>query len=389
AYEAGRYMEELPATTMADIPLPIARFGLYDTVALHDARTNCWTLIGADLGRLSPAPASKHTLEDRLAEWEQMLVLAQNPPPFAPLPPLEADHNMSRDRYINMVCRAKEYIAAGDIFQVNLARRETFPTAERAVKTYLRLRRTNPGAYAAFIAWQDNQGREAALLSASPELFLHLKDKNVVTRPIKGTRPRSNDAVTDHAYKMELASSPKDRAELAMIVDLERNDIGRVCQYGSIRLAQDPSSPAHPYCLETHPTVHHLVANLAGRLDDKYQAIDLLRACFPGGSITGAPKVRAMQIIDELEPTERSVYTGSIGYFGLDGSMMLNIAIRTMILAEQKLHLYAGGGIVADSDPDAEYEETKAKILGLRQALGAVRPETVESATQTCKKDAI
>jgi len=174
----------------------------------------------------------------------------------------------------------------------------------------------------------------------------------------------------DAAYRAELAASEKDRAELAMIVDLERNDLGRVCEFGTVRVLAPAGPPADPYVLETHPTVHHLVATVAGRLAPACDVMDLTRACFPGGSITGAPKVRAMEIIDELEPTERSVYTGAIGYFGLDGSMMLNIAIRTMIHADGQVHVYAGGGIVADSVPEDEYDETQAKALGLCRSLG-------------------
>ena len=282
---------------------------------------------------------------------------------------------MTRSQYLHMVQRAKEYIAAGDIFQVNLARRQTFPVCEPPISTYLRLRHANPGAYAAFLSWKESTGA-AALLSASPELFLRLDDGRVTTRPIKGTRPRSRDPVVDAAYKAELAASEKDRAELAMIVDLERNDLGRVCEFGTVRVITQDASPAAPYELETHPTVHHLVATVTGRLTPDRDAIDLLRACFPGGSITGAPKVRAMEIIDELEPTERSVYTGAIGYIGLDGSMMLNIAIRTLIVADGQVHLYAGGGIVADSVPEDEYDETTAKALGLCRALGQEEGET-------------
>jgi anthranilate/para-aminobenzoate synthase component I len=191
-----------------------------------------------------------------------------------------------------------------------------------------------------------------------------------VTRPIKGTRPRSTDPIADAANQAALCASSKDRAELAMIVDLMRNDLGRVCEFGSIRVVHRPDSPAAPYDLETHPTVHHLVATVTGSLAPDRDAIDLLRACFPGGSITGAPKVRAMEIIDELEPSERSVYTGAIGYFGLDGSMALNIAIRTIIAANGYNYIYAGGGIVTDSVPEDEYEETRAKVRGLCQALG-------------------
>ncbi len=390
AYEAGRYIERLPATTAADVGLPIARFALYDTAAIHDAATNRWTLVAVDLEaggmRSKPAPS----VADRLADWTALLTRAESTPPSTPPapPPPPATDNMTREKYLWMVHQAKDYIAAGDIFQVNLARRRTFPAQEPALMTYLRLRHTNSGAYAAFLSWREpaNEGHgepaeacgsgttgasQVAILSSSPELFLQLQGRQVVTRPIKGTRPRSSDPVIDAAYQAALASSEKDRAELAMIVDLERNDLGRVCEFGSVRVVTPGASPAWPYELQTHPTVHHLVATVVGRLRPECDAIDLLRACFPGGSITGAPKVRAMEIIDELEPTERSVYTGAIGYLGLDGSMMLNIAIRTMIIVSGQVHVYAGGGIVADSIPEDEYEETNAKALGLCRAVGA------------------
>jgi para-aminobenzoate synthetase component I len=356
AYEAGRHIERLPATTRADIPLPIARFGLYDSAGIYDAQSGEWTLVAVDL------PGSSAPAEIRLTQWEHLLAAAR-PVSFANPHPDQPVHNMSWERYLDMVRRAKEYIAAGDIFQVNLARRESYPLAEPPLATYLRLRAANPASYSALLVWDD-----AAILSASPELFLELAGREVVTRPIKGTRPRSSEPVLDAAYQTELLGSAKDRAELAMIVDLERNDLGRVCEFGSVAVEQ--VGGGH-YALETHPTVHHLVATVRGRLRAECDRIDLLRACFPGGSITGAPKVRAMEIIDELEPTQRSVYTGAIGYLGLDGAMAFNIAIRTLIVADGWLHLYAGGGIVADSDPQSEYEETCAKALGLRRALGA------------------
>jgi para-aminobenzoate synthetase component 1 len=185
----------------------------------------------------------------------------------------------------------------------------------------------------------------------------------VITRPIKGTRPRAADEATDEAMRRELIDSEKDRAELNMIIDLERNDLGRVCQYGSVRVTD-------PRGIEPHPTVWHSVGTVEGVLHDRYDAIDLLRATLPGGSITGAPKVRAMEIIDELEPTERSVYCGSIGMLGLDGSMVLNIAIRTIIIDRGRAHVEVGGGIVADSDPQAEYDETLDKARGMLRALG-------------------
>jgi para-aminobenzoate synthetase component 1 len=406
AYEAGRYIEPLPATTRADIGLPVARFALYDTAAVHDALTGQWVILSAT---------------DRLlAEWRAILADARPVEIPGPPKPPPALHNMTYAQYLQKVARAREYLAAGDIFQVNFARRETFSMLEPVWRTYLRLRRTNPAAYAAFLAWQappprpprgkgredhlgrgvkvglgkggkdqlGTAGKEAlgkggqgsvcpsgfptAILSASPELFLRLAGREVMSRPIKGTRPRSSDPAVDAAYRAELAASPKDRAELAMIVDLVRNDLGRVCEYGSVKVISPAGSPAYPYELETHPTVHHLVCSVAGRLAEGRDAIDLVRACFPGGSITGAPKVRAMQIIDELEPTQRSVYTGAIGMFGLDGSMTLNIAIRTIIAADGQMHVYAGGGIVADSVPEDEYEETRAKARGMWRSMGVL-----------------
>ncbi len=419
AYEAGRFIERLPARTRADVGLPVARWALYDGAAIHDAETGLWTLVAVDLSGLGLGPAADRPVAGRLARWSDLLqhsvdkkvTIGTAPPMVDPV------HNMARSRYEEMVGRALDYIGAGDIYQVNLARRETFPQREAAVATYLRLRRTNPGAYAAFLRWEQ-AGGEAAVLSSSPELFLQMDGEGrVLTRPIKGTRPRSDDPATDEAYRRALATSPKDRAELAMIVDLERNDLGRVCEYGSVRVqgeagpegekgsdsffpeglerngvrlpvperpdgciaekrpdAFSPPPPirseAWPYILESHRTVHHLVANVTGQLRPGLDAIDLLRACFPGGSITGAPKVRAMEIIDELEPTERSVYTGAIGYVSLSGVMVMNIAIRTLILAGGQVHLYTGGGIVADSQPADEYRETEAKALGMRRALG-------------------
>ena len=396
AYEAGRFIEHLPATTRADVGLPLSRFALYDTAAVHDARSNQWTLVAADLPGmcLGLAPGVPPPIADRLAQWQDLLqhsksqVVTTSPPPLSPLtttmtPPT---HNMTLRQYEQMVERALGYIAAGDIYQVNLARRETYELGEPAVATYLRLRQTNPAGYAAFLRWREPGGGgpwgedgsagpgEAAILCSSPELFLRLSGRQVLTRPIKGTRPRSEDPVLDPINRHALCTSEKDRAELAMIVDLERNDLGRVCEYGSIRVVCPPDSPAYPYVLVSHPTVHHLVADVTGRLAPGRDAIDLVRACFPGGSITGAPKVRAMEIIDELEPTERSVYTGAIGYFGLGGGLTLNLAIRTLIIAGGRLHLYAGGGIVADSRPADEYCETQAKALGMHRALAQAAP---------------
>jgi para-aminobenzoate synthetase component 1 len=375
AYEAGRFIERLPCSTRADVGLPVARFGLYDSAAVYDAANGKWMIALADL------PESREPAGVRLERWRAWLAQAARetgqtpgimaspdaPPPSAALQPPAA--TPAPAAYLEGVRRIREYIAAGDVFQVNLARRETFPQREPAWRSYLRLRRVNPAAYAAYLAWRQGDAT-AAVLCASPELFLRLEGREVMSRPIKGTRPRTGLPAADQAAAAELAASAKDYAELAMIVDLVRNDLGRVCEYGSVRVEARDGSRAGPYELEAHPTVYHLVGTVTGRLAPGRDAIDLLRACFPGGSITGAPKVRAMEIIDELEPSERGVYTGSIGIFGLDGSMTLNIAIRTIIAAGGRLHVYAGGGIVADSVPEDELEETRAKARGMRRALG-------------------
>ena len=220
----------------------------------------------------------------------------------------------------------------------------------------------NPSSHAALLPWDG-----AAIVSASPELFLDLRDGRAVTRPIKGTRPRTGDAPLDAIHRRQLGQSDKERAELAMIVDLMRNDLGRVCAFGSIRVT-DPGR------IEQHPTVFHRVATIEGMLSPGRDWLDLLRASFPGGSVTGAPKIRAMQIIDEIEETPRGVYCGSIGWIGLDGSMSMNIAIRTMLQTRSKVHIYAGGAIVADSEPEQEYEEMLAKASGMFRALNCESP---------------
>lgn len=379
AYEAGRYIESLPAESISDVGLPVARFALYDSAAVHDAHTGRWAIVAADLSAVAGPGVRRISPQRRIDQWRALLAAAEEPH-LGPAPgPVHIKHNMSRAEYAARVQRAVEYIAAGDVFQVNLARRESWISREPAVDTYLRLRQSNPAAYAAFLSWPLGPQSSAALLSSSPELFLQLTDGLIITRPIKGTRPRGADPVADAEQKSILACSPKDRAELAMIVDLERNDLGRVAEYGSVRVTASPSNaPWHPYEMESHATVHHLVGEVVGRLAKNHDAMDLIRACFPGGSITGAPKVRAMQIIDELEPNERSVYTGSIGYIGLDGNLTFNIAIRTLIQVDRQTHLYTGGGIVADSDPDAEFHETQAKALGMQRAVGCAPPGSIQ-----------
>ncbi len=362
-YESGLTIERVECSTSRDLPLPALRFCLYDAAAVHDHQAGQWYLVAVDwpqpLARRRPTVATRlESLRTRLAEAARLDTNDPLPMPVTstPIP------NMSRESYLARVRKVKQYIAAGDTYQVNLTQRFTVQTNASPQALFQRLCRSNPSAYGAFIRW----GR-TAILSCSPELFLSLSDGHVVTRPIKGTRPRIGDQEADAAYKRELSESHKDRAELNMIIDLLRNDLGRVCSYGTVRVICADE-------IEEHPTVFHRVATIQGDLDHTHGWLDLLRAAFPGGSVTGAPKIRSMQIIDELEPTARGVYCGSIGIIGLDGSMSLNIAIRTMLQLGQTVHLYAGGGIVADSTPQDEYNEILAKAAGMLRALGCSAP---------------
>ena len=262
--------------------------------------------------------------------------------------------------YLDAVAKVREYIVAGDIFQANLSQRFQAPLREPPFELYRRLRRRNPAPFAAYLGFG-----EVTVLSASPERFLRLDhDRQVETRPIKGTRPRGLGPMHDAALGRALAESEKDRAENVMIVDLLRNDLSRVCLPGTVRVPE-------LFALEQHPTVHHLVSTVVGELEPGADAVDLVRATFPGGSITGAPKVRAMEIIAELEPTRRGVYCGSIGYIGATGAMDTSIVIRTFVAAGGGLYFQAGGGVVADSDPELEYRETLDKAQGLIETLAA------------------
>ncbi len=271
---------------------------------------------------------------------------------------------MAAGDYQRMVARAQEYIASGDIYQVNLAHR--FDGAwsgamPAALGFYARLRGCSPAPYGALVC-----GEDRVIASSSPELFLRMRDREIVTRPIKGTRPTGADAAADAAAASDLSGSAKERAELVMITDLERNDLGQVCEYGSVHTRE-------LLALERYAQVHHMVSTVAGQLRAGVDHIEALRACFPGGSITGAPKKRAREIIAELEPVGRGVYTGAIGWLGYDGNSAFNIAIRTAVLERAgRAHFHAGAGIVADSVPEREWEETQWKAAGILRAGAAI-----------------
>jgi para-aminobenzoate synthetase component 1 len=338
-YDLGRLFEPLPALARDDLAHPTFEFHFFDSV---DACDHYGRIFAIDL----EAGESPTKVEPSI--------------PFAgKVSPLSS--NFTALEYQYAVMRVIDYIRAGDVFQVNLSQRFSLGLgARQPSEIYQRLLEKHPAWYGAFIPSADH-----ALLCNSPELFLRVQPgpqgRRITTRPIKGTRP------LQPGMREALAASAKDLAELNMIVDLERNDLGRICNVGSIRVTE-------PRVIEAHPTVYHGAATIEGTLRDDVMLVDLLRATFPGGSVTGAPKIRAMQIIEELEPVRRGPYCGAIGYFSVDGHIELNVAIRTMIVEQGRVHIPVGGGIVADSDPLAEYEETLVKAQAMFAALDLTAP---------------
>ena len=350
-YEVGREVERLPATTRDDVGAPDLTFGWYDAALVWDAAVGHGWLVGR--------PAAVEALRRHLDHAN----------PVAPVPARAVGDlraNMSPRAYLEAVVRAKRYIAAGDIYQVNLSQRFSAEVAGEGLELYRQLRAVSPASFAAYLDFRHAGGVE--VLSSSPERFLLADGRDLETRPIKGTRPRGVTPADDLALADALRGSKKDRAEHLMIVDLERNDLGRVATPGSVRV---PAFAA----LESFAQVHHLTSTVTARRREGVGLETLLCATFPGGSITGAPKIRAMEIIDELEPTVRGVYTGAIGYVSAHGRLDLNIAIRTITLADGVAHVHVGGAIVHDSDPEAEYAETLAKARGMARALGATLPD--------------
>ena len=365
AYDLGWQLERLPHQAEDDLNIPDCYLGFYDRLVIFDHLQKNTYLTSTGLPGSGPSAEVK--AEQGMVELESLVKSALELPPVDDLerPSIGVGSNdflitghFNRDTYRRVVQRGKDYIAAGDIFQVNLSQRFACPISLTPWQLYRRLRQINPAPFAAYLGYP-----ELVVASASPERFLQVRGRQVETRPIKGTRRRGRDLLEDAHLRQELETSPKDRAELTMIIDLERNDIGRVCSFGSVHVPE-------LICLEEYPTVFHLVSTVRGTLSDGRDVSDLLKASFPGGSITGAPKIRAMEIIEELEPVKRGVYTGSIGYLGFDGCCDLNIVIRTFVIKNQIAYFNAGGGIIADSDPDAEYWETIYKAQALMQALG-------------------
>ncbi len=348
SYDLRHRVERLPRRCEYDLDVPEFDLALYDRALVFDHRRAVTEWVGPDGAEPDvPSPAASEAALD--------------------VAPVELGSNFTREGYLRAVRRAREYIAAGDIFQVNLSQRFAGECPSDGLAVYSRLRALNPAPFAAYLRYP-----ELEVISSSPERFLLVEGDRVTTRPIKGTRPRrEGDEAFNRRMREELRASAKDHAELAMIVDLERNDLGRVCDYGTVAVAEHAA-------IEEYSTVHHLVSTVSGRLyRPREDELTLLRAAFPGGSITGAPKIRAMEIIEELEPHARGVYTGAIGYVSFHGRMDLNIAIRTIVRAGGRAYAQVGGGIVADSEPELEYAETLHKGEALFRAMNAPNYERI------------
>ena len=372
-YEFGGTLEELPPPSSDGLGIPDLFFGLYDwTLAWDHLEGRAWLI---STGIPEHGASRQRRAAARLADVLELLdgvacMTVREPPRHRALPSGSAalscgelHSSLTHAEYIAAIHRVREYILAGDIYQANITQRFQLPVAEDPWTLYQRLRAHNPAPFSAFL---DFDG--VAIASVSPERFLRLTNAGVVeARPIKGTRPRGSTDASDAALARELLRSEKDRAEHVMIVDLMRNDLSRVCATGSVRVPE-------LFALERYATVHHLVSTITGRLEAGRDAIDLLRATFPGGSITGAPKIRAMEIIAELEPVRRDVYCGTIAYLSLSGAMDASIVIRTAVIKDGQAYCSAGGGIVADSEPEAEYAESWNKARGLLDILGSARP---------------
>jgi para-aminobenzoate synthetase component 1 len=351
AYDLSRRWIPLPDTAADAERLPDMAVGIYDWALLIDHQRQ-----RAGLVSHLRQPGTADFLA-QLAGYLTGTEDAVDAPPALFSTHTPARSNFTRATYQSAFERVQRYLHAGDCYQVNLAQRFSAQYAGDPLCAYLALRGLSPAPYSAFLDLP-----VARILSASPERFLSVRSGRVETKPIKGTRPRGADAAQDAALAAELARHPKDRAENLMIVDLLRNDLGRCCKPGSVRTPE-------LFRIESYANVHHLVSTIEGELAAGEDALSLLRACFPGGSITGAPKQRAMQIIEELEPHRRGVYCGAIGYIGFDGDMDTNIAIRTLVCSDGEIRGWAGGGIVADSDAGAEYQETLDKASAMLALL--------------------
>ncbi|WP_145413270.1 aminodeoxychorismate synthase component I [Paenibacillus xylanexedens] len=357
SYDLCHQIEDLPKTAVDELHLPEMMMGFYDGIIVMDHHAEKCYAVSAGLpeGDMDTARKRVKELKERIingivtdtSTWDDAYLGNE----------VQLEANFTPEEYDQAICKIKDYIRKGDIYQVNMTQCFTAPLNRHPLNLYDTLRKINPAPFAAYLDLEEFQ-----LVSNSPERFLQLREGIVETRPIKGTMPRGDTPEEDELNRKNLTESVKDQAENLMIVDLMRNDLGRVCEFGSVEVPE-------LFAIEAYSNVFHMVSTVTGNLLDGKDAVDCLTATFPGGSITGAPKVRAMEIIDELEPSRRHVYTGSIGYIGFDGDMDMNIVIRTILVKGQQARYQVGGGIVWDSIPENEYQETLFKGRALQKAL--------------------
>lgn len=360
-YDVVRFFERLPETTVKDLDVPDAAFLLPDTLVIFDHAKHQLIVLANAHNTGDPDAA----YQDAVRRIDQVVASLGRPlpPPDVPaatsLPPEDSlQSNVPRHTFEAMVEAAKEYIAAGDAFQIVLSQRFTRETHAAPLTIYRAVRALNPSPYMFFLRFGD----DFTLMGASPEMMVRLEDGIATTRPLAGTRKRGADDAEDRALEAELLADPKERAEHVMLVDLGRNDLGRVCDYGTVKVSDMMN-------IERYSHVMHIVSQVDGRLRAGLDAFDLFRATFPAGTLSGAPKVRAMEIIDELEDSRRVTYGGAVGYFSYDGSMDTCITIRSLVMQGNRVYIQAGAGVVADSDPAREYDETVNKARGLATAI--------------------
>lgn len=352
-YDLCHHIEVLPKTVVDDVNIPDMHFGFYDGVLIIDHLKEK-TFVAAH-GIIKDCNEVINEIEQKITNSKYNENENLNGYPVTENTRFSS--NLSEDEYNYALDKVHEYIKQGDIYQMNMTQRFEAELKTTPDKLYQILRQINPAPFSSYIPIE-----EAVIVSSSPERYLRLTGDSIETRPIKGTLPRGKTPEEDEINKIALSNSEKDKAELLMIVDLERNDLGRVAKTGSVKVTE-------LYKIETYETVFHLVSTVIAQLKKECTPIDLVKASFPGGSITGAPKIRAMEIIDELEPTARNLYTGSIGYIGFNGDMDLNIVIRTIVCKDNKAYFQAGGGIVWDSDNKLEYEESFHKARALMKSI--------------------
>ncbi len=364
SYDLCRTIERLPSLAADDLALPLCYFQFVDSFIEFDHERGLLNL--ATLPKLHEGDLTEQyrQMAERLQEMAELLATLPNGEDDASPPAIHADPDnftptVTPDQFAQIVSRTREYIFAGDIFQANLSVRFQRAFRSDPLALYRQLRAINPSPFMAFI-----EGGECAVVSASPELLIRASGRTIETRPIAGTRRRGANEAEDEEKIAELLGNEKERAEHLMLVDLERNDIGRVARYGTVQVDELMT-------VEKYSHVIHIVSNVRGELRQGMDALDAIRACFPGGTITGAPKVRSMEIIEELEPTRRGIYTGSIGWLGWNGDAEFNIAIRTLLVKDGVAYLQAGAGIVADSVPEHEYRESLRKAQAAMNAVEA------------------